>query len=115
MCMWWPRPKSRRERLPAPGAERGASQSQGSGGKKKLNERQSQNEVKLKWCDPVLPRGRRWPTTPHSGCLWGGVQAPNESGDTSPPGRNAAATKYHNMPRWGRRTKKREEWRGKRV
>ena len=55
------------------------------------------------------------PTTPHSGRLWGGVQAPNEPDGTSPLTANATATEYLNMPRWGRGMNNGKNWRGKRV
>ena len=86
MGVLWPRPTSRRGRLPAPGGRtvRQPKKSLAAEKQNSADTEQGYGQKGLKLEILFRTGSHKGPTTPHSGCLWGGVQAPNESVDSPP-------------------------------
>ena len=92
-----------------PGAEKGWPANNGG---KKLRKLQTQNGRRLTCLlDLVFSfcSGAEGPTAPHSGRLWGGVQAPDEPAGPSPLTATQRQPKCLRMSRWGRGLEIREE------
>ena len=85
MGVLWPRPTSRRGRLPAPGGRTVRQPKKSWAAENKIMQTQNRGMAKGIKLEILFRTGsHKGPTTPHSGCLWGGVQAPDESVDSPP-------------------------------
>ena len=83
----WPRQPSRKGRLPAPGGRTVCQPktSLAAAQKHRIMRTRNRNMAKrIKQGILFRTGSHKGPTTPHSGCLWGGVQSPNESVDFPP-------------------------------
>ena len=84
--VWWPRPKSRKGRLPAPGGRKGGWPAN-KGRRQEDTGIADTERVNAEYLLELVPRsaqGKAGPAAPHSGCLWGGVQAPDEPAGIAP-------------------------------